>query len=75
MTEDFLTITDLLMTNGVLVWLGLRIFKRVDQLDTRVDDHETRLQLTERRNRKGQFTKGFYQPCTKGSQIRKAKRK
>jgi len=48
MTEDFLIITDLLMTNGVLVWLGLRIVKRVDQLDTRVDDHETRLQLTER---------------------------
>ena len=27
------------------------------------------------RNKLGQFVKGFYQPCTKGSRIRKAKKK
>ncbi len=27
------------------------------------------------RNAKGQFLKGFYQPCSKGARIRKAKRK
>lgn len=44
---DILTLTDLLITNGVLAWVGLRLVKRVDQLDQKVDDHETRLQLTE----------------------------
>ena len=27
------------------------------------------------RNSKGQFIKGFYQPCTKGARIKKAKKK
>ncbi len=27
------------------------------------------------RNSKGQFLKGFYQPCTKGARIRKARRR
>ena len=44
---DILTITDLLITNGVLGWVGLRLVKRVDTLDNKVDNHETRLQLTE----------------------------
>ncbi len=47
MTPDFLNITDLLLTNGVLLWLGLRLVKRIDDLDQRVDSHESRLQLTE----------------------------
>ena len=44
---DLLSITDLLMTNGLLVWIGLRLVKRVDTLDNKLDDHEARLQLTE----------------------------
>ena len=48
MTIDLLSMTDLLITNGVLAWVGLRLVKRVDTLDQKVDDHETRLQLTER---------------------------
>lgn len=44
---ELLPLTDLLITNGVLAWVGLRLVKRVDQLDQKVDDHETRLQLTE----------------------------
>ena len=44
---DLLPLTDLLITNAVLAWVGLRLVKRVDQLDTKVDDHETRLKLTE----------------------------
>ena len=39
--------TDLLVTNGLLGWVGLRLIKRVDTLDNKMDDHETRLQLTE----------------------------
>ena len=45
---DLLTLADVMTTNGILVWLGLRIVKRVDYLDHKVDDHETRLQLIER---------------------------
>jgi len=44
---DILTVTDLLITNGVLGWVGLRLVKRVDTLDNKVDNHEARLQLTE----------------------------
>ena len=46
MTE-LLGMTDLIITNGVLGWVGLRLVKRVDHLDNKVDDHEVRLQLTE----------------------------
>ncbi len=45
---DILTVTDLLITNGVLGWVGLRLVRRVDDLDKRVDDHETRIQINER---------------------------
>ncbi len=44
---DFLGMTDLIITNGVLAWVGLRLVKRVDHLDNKVDDHEARLKLTE----------------------------
>ncbi len=44
---DLLNITDLLITNGLLAWIGLRLVKRVDTLDNKLDDHETRLKLTE----------------------------
>lgn len=44
---DFLGMTDLIITNGVLAWVGLRLVKRVDQLDSKVDKHEARLQLAE----------------------------
>ena len=45
---DILLVSDLLITNGVLGWVGLRIVKRVDTLDNKVDNHETRLQINER---------------------------
>ncbi|MBX2809952.1 MAG: hypothetical protein KTR20_15130 [Cellvibrionaceae bacterium] len=45
---DIVTLTDLIITNGILSWFGLRIVKRVDQLDQRIDDHETRISLNER---------------------------
>jgi hypothetical protein len=50
---DVLSMTDLIITNGVLGWVGLRLVKRVDTLDKRVDDHETRIQLTEREIQRG----------------------
>jgi len=45
--------TDLIITNGVLGWVGLRLVKRVDTLDRKVDDHETRIQLNERELARG----------------------
>ncbi len=48
MTPDILSVTDLIITNGVLGWVGLSMVKRIDTLDKRVDNHETRIQLTER---------------------------
>jgi len=45
---DVLTITDLLITNGVLGWVGLQLVKRVDQLDQRLDTHETRISVAEK---------------------------
>ena len=48
MNVDILNMADMAVSNGILVWLGLRLVKRVDDLDKRVDDHETRISLTER---------------------------
>ena len=48
MTPDLISITDLIISNGLVIWMGLRMVKRVDELDRRVDNHEARLQLTER---------------------------
>lgn len=45
--NELLNMTDLIITNGILGWVGLRLVKRVDELDKKVDNHETRLQLTE----------------------------
>lgn len=45
--SELLGMTDLFVTNAVLGWIGLRLVKRVDELDKRVDDHEIRLQLQE----------------------------
>jgi len=45
---DVLTITDLIISNSVLGWLGLRLVKRVDQLDQRLDTHETRISVAEK---------------------------
>ena len=53
MSIDLLSMTDLLVTNGVLGWVGLRLIKRVDTLDNKVDDHEARLQLTEHQLKQG----------------------
>lgn len=48
MTPDLISITDSIISNGLVIWMGLRMVKRVDELDRRVDNHEIRLQLTER---------------------------
>jgi len=48
MTIDVITTTDMVLSNSILIWMGLRLIKRVDDLDRRVDKHETRIQLTER---------------------------
>ncbi|MBX2809755.1 MAG: hypothetical protein KTR20_14110 [Cellvibrionaceae bacterium] len=46
--NDLLMMTDLILTNAVLGWLGVRLVKRIDQLDNRMDQHETRLTVAER---------------------------
>ncbi len=53
--NELLSMTDLIITNGVLAWVGLRLVKRVDELDKKVDNYETRLQLNERELQQGKF--------------------
>lgn len=45
---DIISMTDLIITNGALGWMGLRLVKRVDRPDRKADDHKTRIQLNER---------------------------
>ena len=47
MNADVVTIADLLLTNGVLIWLGLRMVRRIDNLDRSVNQHETRITVLE----------------------------
>jgi hypothetical protein len=48
MTFDPVAITNLLVTNGVIAWLGLWIIKRIDKLDERIEKHETRISVAEK---------------------------
>lgn len=48
MNPEYLGIADFLVTNSILGWLGLRMVKRIDELDKRVDNHETRITINER---------------------------
>lgn len=48
MNPEYLSLADFLVTNSILAWLGLRMVKRIDDLDQRVDKHETRITLAER---------------------------
>lgn len=48
MNPEYLNLADLLVTNSILAWLGLRMVKRIDDLDQRVDKHETRITVVEK---------------------------
>ncbi len=48
MNPEYLSLADFLVTNSILAWLGLRMVKRIDDLNQRVDKHETRITLAER---------------------------
>lgn len=48
MNSEYLGIADFIVTNGILAWLGLRMVKRIDELDRRVDQHEIRITLNEK---------------------------
>ncbi|MGH1486893.1 MAG: hypothetical protein ACRBCI_11775 [Cellvibrionaceae bacterium] len=48
MKLDPITITNVLLANGVIAWLGLWLVKRVDKLDERLEKHETRLSVAEK---------------------------
>ena len=47
MNTELLGFADLLLTNAILIWLGLRMVKRLDDLDNKVDQHETRISVVE----------------------------
>ena len=47
MNSQLLNIVDLLLTNGLVIWLALRMIIRVDDLDNCVDQHETRITVLE----------------------------
>ena len=47
MNGQLLNVADLLLTNGLIIWLALRMVKRVDDLDDRVGQHETRITVLE----------------------------
>jgi len=83
---DLLTITNLIISNSVLDWLGLRLVKRIDNHETRISVAEKYIKYARKtrrttakkprkeRDTKGRFKQGFSQPCIKGSRVRKAKR-
>ena len=48
MKFDPLTITNLLVSNGIIIWLGLWLIKRVDKVDDRLERHETRISVAEK---------------------------
>ena len=48
MKFDPLTITNLLVSNGIIIWLGLWLIKRVDKIDERLEKHETRITVAEK---------------------------
>ncbi len=47
MNAEYINIIDLLLTNGLIIWLALRMVKRVDDIDDKVDHHETRITVVE----------------------------
>lgn len=47
MNIDLLNLADLLLSNGILIWLGLRMVKRIDDIDKTVNKHETRITVLE----------------------------
>lgn len=48
MNVEIINIIDLLLTNGLIIWLALRMVKRVDDIDDKVDRHETRITVLEK---------------------------
>ncbi len=50
MNIEIINIIDLLLTNGLIIWLALRMVKRVDDIDDKVGKHETRITVLEKRH-------------------------
>ncbi|MEO0442640.1 MAG: hypothetical protein AAFZ92_02725 [Pseudomonadota bacterium] len=48
MKFDVLTIANLLISNGIIIWMALWLIKRVDKVDERLGRHETRLSVAEK---------------------------
>lgn len=48
MNLEYSSLADLVATNSILARLHLRMVKRIDYLDRRVDKYETRISLAER---------------------------
>ena len=48
MKFDPITLTNLLVANGIIAWLSVWIVKRIDRLDERIEKHETRITVAEK---------------------------
>lgn len=48
MKLDLVAMGNLLITNGVIMWLTIWIIKRIDKLEERIEQHETRLTIAEK---------------------------
>lgn len=48
MNSQTIELLDLLITNGLVIWLAIRMVKRVDSIDSTVDHHETRITVLEK---------------------------
>ena len=47
MTDELIKLSDLIISNALVVWLALRIVTKVDVLDSKLDNHETRIAVAE----------------------------
>jgi hypothetical protein len=48
MNSETIELIDLIVTNALVIWLALRMVKRVDDIDLKVDKHETRITVLEK---------------------------
>jgi len=48
MNTHTLEFIDLLVSNALIIWLALRLVKRIDTMDSTLDRHETRITVLEK---------------------------
>lgn len=48
MNVDIFSITNIIVTNGIIAWVAIWVVRKIDKLDERVEKHETRLSVAEK---------------------------